>query len=152
MQEHDFIARAAAPTIAVAREITPELLDAPTPCAGWSVRDLIQHLLVYGPALEGAARKEPVPPADVTVGDDWRAAVEDQIDRYVAVGGEPAAWRGTASMGGPAPMPASMIGGMVLGELVVHGWDLARAAGRAVPQWDEEMLGFVLREVEKTGT
>jgi hypothetical protein len=32
-------------------------------------------------------------------------------------------------MGAPDPMPAEVIGGMVLGELVVHGWDLARTAG-----------------------
>jgi uncharacterized protein (TIGR03086 family) len=46
-------------------------------------------------------------------------------------------------------MPAHMIGGMVLGELVVHGWDLARATGRH-SAWNEELLGFLHQEVAKT--
>lgn len=28
------------------------------------------------------------------------------------------------------PMPRSVVGGLVLGEVLVHGWDIARAAGR----------------------
>ena len=42
-------------------------------------------------------------------------------------------------MSGSDPMPAEMIGGMVLGELVVHGWDLARAAG-VEPEFSDEVL------------
>ena len=42
-------------------------------------------------------------------------------------------------MGAPDPMPAEMIGGMVLGELVVHAWDLARTAGTR-PEWPSEVL------------
>ena len=40
-------------------------------------------------------------------------------------------------------MPAEMIGGMVLGELVVHGWDLARAAG-VEPEFSNEVLAGTL--------
>ena len=46
-------------------------------------------------------------------------------------------------------LPAPMICGMVLGELVVHGWDLARATGEE-PEWDDEVLNFVYRELEVT--
>ena len=42
-------------------------------------------------------------------------------------------------MGGPEPLPAAMIGGMVLGELVVHGADLARTLDREVT-WPAEVL------------
>ncbi len=32
---------------------------------------------------------------------------------------------------------------------MVHGWDLVRATGQE-PTWDDEVLTFVYREVEKT--
>jgi uncharacterized protein (TIGR03086 family) len=133
----------------VIRDITPDRLDAPTPCAGWSVRDLIQHMLFYGPMLQAAARKEQAAPGQWS--DDWQAGLEDQIDRLVTAWESPAAWQGTTSLGSPDPMPAHMIGGMVLGEVVVHGWDLARATG-AQPSWDEDLLAFVHEEVAKTAS
>ena len=40
-----------------------------------------------------------------------------------------------------------MIGGMVLGELVLHGWDLGRALGLE-PQWTEDVLAAALGAVE----
>jgi uncharacterized protein (TIGR03086 family) len=39
-------------------------------------------------------------------------------------------------------MPAELIGGMVVGELVVHGWDLAKAVG-VVPLWPDDVLAFL---------
>jgi len=38
-------------------------------------------------------------------------------------------------------LQAAVTGGMVLGELVVHGWDLARPTGRD-PRWSDEVLEF----------
>jgi uncharacterized protein (TIGR03086 family) len=53
-------------------------------------------------------------------------------------------------MGSPDPMPAAVIGNMVLGELVVHGWDLARTAGTAA-HWPDDVLGPVLDAVREMG-
>ena len=49
-------------------------------------------------------------------------------------------------MGGPPEVPASLIGGMVVSELVVHGWDLAQATGQR-PSWDDDLLLYVHDEV-----
>lgn len=152
---HSHIATAAAPTMEIVRGIRADQLDAPTPCSEYDVHKLINHLLFWGPSLEGAAHKKPVtPPAeseqDVDLADgDWKGKVEAQTAGIVAAWSQPAAWEGTTQMGGPMELPASMIGAMVLGELVVHGWDLARATGQ-VPAWDDEILTRVLDEVEKT--
>jgi uncharacterized protein (TIGR03086 family) len=42
-----------------------------------------------------------------------------------------------------------MIGGMVVCEMVAHGWDLARATGQK-PRWDDDLLGYVHEEVTRT--
>ena len=155
MQGYSVVELAAAPTAAIVRRIEDDQLTAPTPCTEFDVRALIDHLLFWAPSLEGAARKELVPPREASAGynsapaDDERVALLDQIDRVVKAWSEPDAWVGRTRMGSPMELPAPMIGGMVLGEFVVHGWDLARATGQA-PEWDDDVLSFVHRELELT--
>ncbi|WP_327005011.1 TIGR03086 family metal-binding protein [Dactylosporangium sp. NBC_01737] len=125
-------------------------LDAPTPCTGWDVRALVNHLLHWGPVLAAAARKEalaPGPAVDRT-GGDWRALLRAQIDATAGAWSDPAAWEGTTRMGGPMELPADLIGGMVLGELVLHGWDLARAS-RVDPHWDDTLVLRVYDEIAR---
>lgn len=149
------LAAAAAPIAEIVNGLRPEHLGLRTPCTEYDVRGLLNHLLFWGPSLDGCARKELVaPPAaaepdlDLVVG-DWRAAVADQIAAHVGAWSDPAAWEGTTSMDGSHPLPASMVGGMVVGELVVHGWDLGRALGRR-PEWNADVLEFLLAEVRAT--
>jgi uncharacterized protein (TIGR03086 family) len=52
-------------------------------------------------------------------------------------------------MGGTYELPADLVGGMVVGEVLVHGWDLGRATGQQ-PVWDADLLEFVHAEVAKT--
>jgi uncharacterized protein (TIGR03086 family) len=154
MPETHLVARAAAPLLEIVRDITPEQLGAPTPCTEFDVRRLLNHLLFWGPSLEGAARKEAVaPPAETEaevdlIDGDWRAALEAHIERTATAWSRPEAWDGVTRMGGPTELPASLIGGMLVGELVVHGWDLARATGQH-PTWDDELLAYVHDEVAK---
>jgi uncharacterized protein (TIGR03086 family) len=146
MQESSLVSLAVPPTATVVREITPDRFDAPTPCHDWTVGHLVAHLLEWGPALEAAARKEVVDPAAV---DPDTGRLEAQLGRLVAAWSRPDAWTGVTRLGGPMELPASMIGGMVLGEVVVHGWDLARATARS-PVWPADLLGFVHAELAKT--
>ena len=155
MQGYSVVELAAAPTAAIVRRIEDDQLTGPTPCTEFDVRALIDHLLFWAPSLEGAARKELVPPRAASAGnnsapaDDERVALLDQIEHVVKAWSEPDAWVGRTRMGSPMELPAPMIGGMVLGEFVVHGWDLARATGQA-PEWDDDVLSFVHRELELT--
>lgn len=148
-------ARAAAPLIEIIRNIKPGRLGARTPCADYDVRRLVNHLLFWGPSLEAAARKESVPPpaeaetdVDLT-GGDWTDALEAQLGRTAEAWSRPAAWEGTTRMGGMLELPASLVGGMIIGELVVHGWDLARATGQH-PAWDDDLLAYLYEEVGKS--
>ncbi|WP_372669859.1 TIGR03086 family metal-binding protein [Amycolatopsis kentuckyensis] len=110
-------------------------LSAPTPCAGYDVRGLLNHLLYWGPWLVAAGRREAPPEPSATEGAaglvtaDWRAALEKQTETLVDVFGTPSAWEGMTALGA-SPLPAAVVGDMVLGEFVLHGWDLARASGQ----------------------
>lgn len=151
MSDAQFVAPAAAPLKEIIHRIKPDQLDAPTPCAEFDVRELVNHLLLWGPSLVGAAHKESVPPpaeAEMPADGEWASALEAQLDRIVAAWREPDAWQGTTYLGGTTELPASMVGGMVVGELVVHGWDLARATGQQ-PTWPEDLLRYLHAEVSE---
>ena len=128
-------------------------LTAPTPCAGYDVRGLLNHLLYWGPWLIAAGRRED-PPAPAVgeaeaalVTSGWRADLEKQTETLVSVFETPAAWTGTTSLGS-APMPSAVVGAMVLGEFVLHGWDLARALDLPVT-WDDEVLLALYSEIAR---
>jgi uncharacterized protein (TIGR03086 family) len=143
---------ATAPVTEVVTRITPEQLGAPTPCAEYDVRKLLNHLLYWGPSLEGAARKQTVPPpatpeSEMDIPGDWQPKLAAQLAVLTESWSDPAAWEGITHMGGPTELPAAMVGGMVTGEIVVHGWDLARATGQEL-SFDENLLAYVHKEVE----
>ncbi|MFB9927350.1 TIGR03086 family metal-binding protein [Amycolatopsis halotolerans] len=117
-------------------------LTAPTACADYDVRGLLNHLFYWGPWLAAAIRHEPYePPAPSEaeaslVGDDWPKALEALTDHVVAALTPPEAWTGTITFGG-SELPAAVVGDMVLGEFVVHAWDLTRASGTELNCSDE---------------
>ncbi len=84
MEEHELMALAAAPTLAVVRDINAEKLDAPTPCTEYDVGKLVHHLLFWGPSLEAAARKDAVAPPEAREQD--ASLTHDQIRSAGAVG------------------------------------------------------------------
>lgn len=142
MSNSSLMHAAAEPMLAVVHEIKPDQLSARTPDTEWDVRALVNHLLIWGPSLEGGARKESVPPppldTDFTDG-DWSGRLVTQIERHAAAWSDPAAWQGTTYMGGPMELPAELVGAMVLGEFLVHGWDLARGTGQDV-EWPDDVV------------
>ena len=116
-------------------EIPEVKLDAPTPCAGWDVRALVNHMILWSARGEAAARKLPVTGPgedhDFTAEPRWAQRYEEQVRKTAEAWQDPAAWEGgTCVTGGKEGMPAVFIGGILFGECVAHGWDLAVAAGR----------------------
>jgi uncharacterized protein (TIGR03086 family) len=137
MELHEMMAKAATEVAEVARNVKPDQLDARTPCADWDVRAVVNHLMFWSAfRSELAARKESAPAddpidekTDFTAERDWPRTMAAQLERAVAAWGEPGATEGDTGLAGGS-MPARMIAMMMLGELVVHGWDLARATGQ----------------------
>jgi uncharacterized protein (TIGR03086 family) len=66
---------------------------------------------------------------DLTAG-DWRGELLALLDEITSSWASPNAWAGETSMGTPHTLPASVLGDMIVGELAVHGWDLAVATGQ----------------------
>jgi len=113
-----------------------------TPCQQWDLGALVRHLLFYAPVLTAAGRHSQPPPgsgAEISLDKDWARQLAGAMDDVAGAWGDPAAWSGMTAMAGSDPMPAPVIGGMVLGELVVHGWDLAVATG-VRPEFSEDVL------------
>ncbi|MFH9354271.1 TIGR03086 family metal-binding protein [Kitasatospora sp. NPDC017646] len=147
---HPFLARAAAVASGVAAAVPAGArLDAPTPCGEFDARALINHWVLYtSHGLEHRARRTELPASlssrDFTADADWRSAYAAQLERAVAAWGEPAAWEGDVDLGG-SPVPAVGIARMLIIELVLHGWDVARAVGAEI-EVDEE-LALVVGEI-----
>jgi uncharacterized protein (TIGR03086 family) len=149
MTDFPDLGRATERMAGIAAAIPDERLDAPTPCSGTPVRALLGHVLGLSEAFRGAAAKEPdpgPPPAQPpALPDDWRTALPKRLDALAAAWREPGAFAGRTSAGG-VEMPAPAVATVALDELVLHGWDLARAVGLDYapgPAEVEACLGFV---------
>jgi uncharacterized protein (TIGR03086 family) len=127
---------AAASAADVAAKVRPDQMAAPTPCAQWDVRALANHMSGFLVMSECAARKAPLPAADgeqdMTADPGWTRWYGEQARKLAAAWADPAALRGTTAFG-PGEYPAELAAAITLMELTVHGWDLARATGQALP-------------------
>jgi uncharacterized protein (TIGR03086 family) len=150
-----YLSNAAESMAAVARTITDDQLANKTPCTEYDVRALVNHLLFWGPSLAGAGRKESVPqPAAAESGaglaaGDWRGRLLALLDDITSSWAPPSAWQGETSMGTPHTLPAPRMGAMIVGELAVHGWDLAVATGQRL-ELPADLLAY-LRDTMSPG-
>ncbi|WP_196449281.1 TIGR03086 family metal-binding protein [Planomonospora sp. ID82291] len=119
---NEMLSRAADRTMNVVHGIRDDQLGLPTPCAEYDVRALLGHLSWVAAMMAALARKEPVPPQD-----DEPAALEERVRDMVAAWAEPSAFEGESPLMG---LPMTVVFQMALGDLVFHGWDLARATGQ----------------------
>ena len=115
-------------------------LDAPTPCIEWSLGDLLLHIDGFTATFTANARKEPTPPWPVALSDGWRESMPRRLAELAAAWREETAWHGRDSAGG-IEMSADDNALVALEELVVHGWDLARATGRPLRVDDASLSG-----------
>jgi uncharacterized protein (TIGR03086 family) len=132
--------------------VPDDLLHAPTPCLEYTLGDLVDHIRRLTIAFTAAARKDTADmttgraPGDAqSLGDDWRTRIPRDLSALAEAWQEPAAWTGMTRAGG-IDLPGELAGIIALDELVVHGWDVARASGQDYDQ-DRDSLeavyGFV---------
>ncbi|MFD0417482.1 TIGR03086 family metal-binding protein [Streptomyces sp. NPDC127108] len=139
----DLLAVAAAHALPVVRNLPDDRLDAATPCAEYDVRALVNHLFHVVVQFQELAAKRNADfggdtPDYVAEGDDWRERFAEQTEKVVAAWSAPGADEGTT---GAMNMPARTVGSMVLLDLTVHAWDLARATGQEYGTDEEAASG-----------
>ncbi len=123
----------------IVHNVTPAQLESPTPCRDWDVRALLNHLIGIVKMTAARAADEEVDLSTLdqdNIGDSPGAA----YDRAAAAAVEGWRKRGTegtvAFFGREAPVAVAFH--IVLSDLLVHGWDLARATGQDVT-WDQAL-------------
>lgn len=115
------------------REVGPGDWDRPTPCEGWTVRDLVVHMLVgqrmAALLVRGGSREEAealfdgaVLPDDVL--GEFDAGADDQAAAFAEDG---ALERTCAHPAGD--FPGALLLGLRVTDATMHTWDLARAIG-----------------------
>ncbi|MEU6772970.1 TIGR03086 family metal-binding protein [Streptomyces sp. NPDC046759] len=121
----------------LAESVTDEQLTAPTPCPECAVRNLLGHIHMLSVAFRDAARKDLGTTTDTSpnaavpdIGPGWREELPKVLDELADAWRDPAAWTGMTRAGGVS-LPGDVAGAVVADELVIHGWDLARATGQA---------------------
>jgi uncharacterized protein (TIGR03086 family) len=104
-------------------------LDAPTPCEGWAVRDVLAHM--NGGARLFTAAFTGEPPTERSIDADPVGTVSEALDGFLdAVQAPGALEKEVQSPFGP--MPGEQFARLAALDLLVHLWDVSTAAGRAV--------------------
>lgn len=123
------LAAAADRAVPVVRGVRDDQLEAPTPCADYTVRDLLNHLfhIVIGFTVRAAKQEFDFRTAPDHLQPGWRDRFPEVAARLVRAWAAPGAEEGTS---GPLNMPAATVGRLALLDLTIHPWDLARATGQ----------------------
>ncbi|MGW6425769.1 TIGR03086 family metal-binding protein [Nocardia sp. NPDC055053] len=129
-------------------------LTVETPCAGWDLRALLEHMSTQNRGFAAAVRGEGDPAvwevrrAADPVGDFLRSA-----DEIVAAFAEPGALTRTLALPEipPGRFPAATALGFHLIDSVVHAWDVARSVGSSV-DLDSDLAPAALRIAEAVPT
>ncbi len=116
--------------IRVVSGIATEQLAAPTPCTEYTVGELIDHVDLVTQGAMALALGISLPSTGYShLEPDWQDAVIEHLQALGEAWDDPAVWAGSGNV------PASDLsnttwGKITLTELVVHGWDLAKATGQ----------------------
>jgi uncharacterized protein (TIGR03086 family) len=110
-------------------DVSAEQMSAPSPCASWTVQDIVNHVIggqyFFAAALTGDAAGSP--PAS---GDDVVAAFD------LAAAASTAAFSSDGAMDQMVTlpfgqMPGAMVVRLAATDTFVHGWDIAKATGQS---------------------
>ena len=128
---------------ALIESTTPEQLGLPTPCSEFSVKDLLDHLVlvmqrvaVLGDGGHWSDATKELAARESGHGEAFRSSAHDVM----------AAWTDAAKLEQMFEVPwGELPGGPVLhtytAELATHGWDLATAIGQEITIPDEALTG-----------
>jgi uncharacterized protein (TIGR03086 family) len=107
----------------------------PTPCEGWTVRDLLNHVVAGNLWAAELASGRTI--ADVGTAFDGDVVGSDAVAAYdSSAKAAAAAFEAPGALDAPCavsygPVPGSVYAGHRLLDVLIHGWDLASATGQS---------------------
>jgi uncharacterized protein (TIGR03086 family) len=145
----ELLAKCFASTRGVLVNVTPEQLEgAETPCASWSVKELVDHI-VNGTTWFAAIAETGTPPGE----DAFPAFTADNVVKVFDAGSTRAvtAFAADGAMERIMHLPFGDLPGaafvyIACGDTFTHGWDLARATGQSTdldPEAAAQLLEIV---------
>jgi uncharacterized protein (TIGR03086 family) len=128
--------------------------DQPTPCTDWDLRTLLNHTILWTSysaerRAYGESVAEDLMSKDFTAEPGYAQAYQAQIAKAVQAWSDPEAWTRELGVMG-STTPAADVAAMLIMEMVLHGWDVARATGQDY-RCDETLARTVLTTVEAPG-
>jgi uncharacterized protein (TIGR03086 family) len=140
----DILEQAFASTARVLANVSTDQLDRPTPCASWTVRDLVNHIVgattLFAVTAETGTAPTGNDAVDHTAGDTV-AAFDQGARRAVRAFQAPGVMDRTMRL--PfGDLPGSVFVQIAAIDTFTHGWDLAKATGQ--PATFDPALGTLL--------
>jgi uncharacterized protein (TIGR03086 family) len=137
MELYEAFEQAVASTAEIVKGVPASQLAAPTPCTDWDVRTLLNHLIgtlwLSEALFADSTPRHPmapggVPESDLADGDPAAAYAEASAVALAAAGSGDALTRVHVTPLGD--MPGPVLAGFTTLDILVHGWDLAKATGQ----------------------
>jgi uncharacterized protein (TIGR03086 family) len=131
----EVLTRACASTGAILENVTREQLALPTPCSNWPVHELVNHIVgatrFFADVAEWGSSPEGQEWPSFADG-DFASSFGEQARRAIAAFSAPGAMERIMVLP-TEPTPGAQCIQVATEEIFVHGWDLARATGQAMP-------------------
>jgi uncharacterized protein (TIGR03086 family) len=129
--------------------IEPAQLDDPTPCADWTVRDVLNHITGGADMFAIAAAEGKVPDEELgqlmagdNLGSDFKASFKAAAGRATTAFAADGVLDKVITL--PfGEMPAGVALDIAIFDVTTHAWDLAKATGQSTAL-DPEVLGTAL--------
>lgn len=120
---------ASAAAVPVVRGIRADALRLPTPCADYTVEQLMNHLFQVVVNFQSLALRKPADFSAIPdyLHGDWQGRFEQEAARLVDAWADPSAMQGVSPGMG---LPQEVVAQMALLDLTIHAWDLAKATGQ----------------------
>jgi uncharacterized protein (TIGR03086 family) len=137
-RERELLESAVSYVLTEAALVTPQLLSSPTPCPGWDLATLLDHVVdsvrVLHEAIATGAISASAAPGAAGPRPDPVARLRSQTARLLAADAAPGSAQRAVSIG-DRELTASVVAIAGAMEIAVHGWDISVACGatRTIP-------------------
>jgi uncharacterized protein (TIGR03086 family) len=147
-------AEAARVVAGAAKAANTKTLEHTTPCTDWDLRTLLNHMILWTSysaerRAYGESVAEELMSKDFTAEPGYAQDYQAQLAKAVDAWSKPEAWAGDRNVMGSAT-PAADIAAMLIAEMVLHGWDIAKATGQDY-RCDDAVAQAVLETVQAQG-